>query len=182
MSEPHRLQLLTDLWRGTRSMENKVKEQLELLAKTPDEIGRLVSDLPASSLVQRHSPEEFSVLESVCHLRDIEIEGYSIRIQRILTEDAPDLADVDGARLAIERDYNRQSLKEALTAFTSEREKNLNALNVATNADFARTGNLAGVGPVTLSRIVELMCEHDEGHLEELEVARRWILRGEAAE
>ena len=40
------------------------------------------------------------MLEHVCHLRDIEVEGYAPRLKRILSEDGPFLPDIDGRRLA----------------------------------------------------------------------------------
>jgi len=51
---------------------------------------------------QRRKPslEEFSLLEYVCHLRDLELEGYRVRIERMLREDRPLLPDFDGAKAA----------------------------------------------------------------------------------
>lgn len=142
---------------------------LTSLARTPADISLVLSEIPASSVTIKQSQEEFSALEHVCHMRDIEIEGYGFRIQRILNEDNPFLSDIDGSRLAIERDYNRQSLNEAVSAFASARRHNLTLLNNASKGDFEREGELEGVGSVTLSKLVQMMIEHDEGHLEELQ-------------
>ena len=99
-------------------MNDEAKDLFQTLARTPAQISELLSDLPPDSIQLRHSPEEFSILESICHLRDIEVEGYSVRIRRLLEENNPQLEDIDGARLAIERDYNSQSLDSALHTFT----------------------------------------------------------------
>jgi len=56
----------------------------------------------------QNSPDEFSVLENICHLRDLELQGYTPRIRRILAEADPDLADFDGARVAAESSYNNR--------------------------------------------------------------------------
>ena len=108
-------------------------------------------------------------------MRDIEVEGYCVRIQRILSEDNPFLSDIDGSRLAIERDYNRQSLNEAVSDFATARRHNLTMLNNASKSEFDREGELEGTGTVTLARLVEMMVEHDEGHLEELQRLSRYL-------
>lgn len=52
--------------------------------------------------------ENFSAIEQICHLRDIETERYHHRIQSILRENAPDLSSIDGYELAIQRDYKNK--------------------------------------------------------------------------
>jgi len=148
---------------------------LTSLARTPADIALLLSEIPASSVTIKQTPGEFSALEHVCHMRDIEVEGYCVRIQRILSEDNPFLSDIDGSRLAIERDYNRQSLNEAVSDFATARRHNLTMLNNASKSEFDREGELEGTGNVTLARLVEMMVEHDEGHLEELQRLSRYL-------
>ena len=149
--------------------DQDIRELLTSLGRTPADISLLLSEIPISAVTNKYGPDEFSVLENVCHLRDIEVEGYAIRIKRILEEENPFLADIDGSRLAIERDYNRQNLKEALATFTSARRSNLALLEKATPAELARTGDLEMTGLISLRRLVEMMCDHDEGHLEDLD-------------
>ena len=161
--------------------DQPIRDLVGTLAKTPDEITRLLENIPANSISVRPSPDEFSVLENVCHLRDIEIEGDRVRIQRILAEDHPMLSDLDGARLAIERDYNRQSLNEALEAFTSARRQNVAVLSETAADDFEREGEMEGLGRITLRKLLEMMCEHDDGHLDDLRVTRARMLRAAEA-
>ena len=145
-----------------------VQALLDSLARTPSEVSRLVNVVPQEHWRRRPTPEEFSVIENVCHLRDIEVDGYAQRINRILNEVDPTLADVDGARLAIERDYNRQELAPALEAFCKTRERNVALLRTLAASDFDRQASLEGVGEISLRKLVVMMNEHDEGHLEEL--------------
>ena len=145
-----------------------MKDLIALLAATPIEVARLINELPAATVVVKSSVDEFSILENVCHLRDLEIEGYAVRIQRILSEDCPTLADFDGTRVALERDYNKQSLTEALAGFTLARRRNLVQVEALTDEQFDRVGSMAGVGEISLRRLLEMMLEHDEGHLDDL--------------
>jgi hypothetical protein len=154
---------------------------LELLVNTPDEVQGLVEGLPSDRVKIRPDLEEFSVLETVCHLRDIEAEGYGVRIQRIIAEDRPFLPDLDGARLAIERDYNRQNLAAALADFSQARQKNVELLKNASASQFDREGELEGVGVIKLGKLLAMMCEHDSGHVDELRIARARCLKATGA-
>src|SRR5258705_5050603 len=145
------------------------------LAGTPEETAILTRDLSVQAVTIKPSPEEFSVLENICHLRDIEIEGYSTRICRILSEEHPLLADINGTRLAMERAYNQQNLNEALQAFSQARQQNVALLRRANEEQLSRGGLLEGVGEVTLGKLLLLINEHDEGHVDELRVICRRV-------
>jgi hypothetical protein len=151
---------------------NDCLDLIESLARTPDEVAALVSGLSPQALIAKNLPNEFSVLENVCHLRDIEVEGYTPRINRILNENHPLLPDVDGALLAIERDYNSQLLTEALDVFGRARQENVSALAGLNRDQFDREGVMEGVGEVTLGSLLLMMRDHDDGHLDDLRVIR----------
>jgi hypothetical protein len=125
----------------------------------------------------RDSDGEFSALEHVCHLRDIEVEGYAFRINRILADANPLLADIDGGLLAVERNYNEQDPVLALQAFFLGRTKNVEKLSGVDTQAPGRKGILEGVGELTLKRLVEMMQEHDESHLDELRLLRQRLQR-----
>src|SRR5262245_30069486 len=49
--------------------------------------------------------EPFTAIEQICHVRDIEIDGYQVRFRRTLSEANPWLPAVDSEVLAKERSY-----------------------------------------------------------------------------
>src|SRR5262245_55170953 len=83
---------------------------LDFLKETAEFVEGMVAELSTNELTWKPSATEFSALEHVYHLLDIEREGYQERIRRLLEEDAPSLPDIDGDRLAQERKYNEQDL------------------------------------------------------------------------
>src|SRR5258708_21543303 len=109
---------------------------IESLARRPGEVAGLLRDLSEQSLRVKKSAEEFSALENICHLRDIEVEGYGPRIERILTEDCPVLRDIDGGKLAIQRAYNEQEIDSALGAFALARSRSVAALRQVRQEQF----------------------------------------------
>ncbi|MGH9805200.1 MAG: DinB family protein [Candidatus Acidiferrales bacterium] len=117
----------------------------------------------------RPEPDAFSAVENICHLRDIEIEGYARRLRRTLEEDHPFLPDIAGARLAVERAYNQQPLGPALAEFAAARRENIALLRSVTPDKLARAAEMQGTGCVSLQQIVEMWKNHDAGHRAELE-------------
>lgn len=141
---------------------------LSTLSETPDRIWQLTQGLDPKALTWKPSAGAFSVLENVCHLRDIEAEGYLVRIERILREARPTLPDLDGNKLAREREYNSQDLTAVLDAFRTARARSLTLLKGAKPASWEREGHWDGVGRITLEEVLLKMIEHDRGHLDEI--------------
>ncbi|MGH9966596.1 MAG: DinB family protein [Pyrinomonadaceae bacterium] len=164
----------------TLSAMDEIKDTLRFLRETPIQILALTQGLSDREIRSRTPEGYFSVIENVCHLRDIEIEGYAARIARILNENEPHLPDIDGGRLAVERDYNNQDLDPALRAFVDAREQNLEIVKRVSEEQFERAGVLEGVGTVSLNKLLMMMREHDEGHIDELRSARSRLLTAES--
>lgn len=142
------------------------------LEEMPQKVRRLVESLDERERSWKPRESEFSATENVCHLRDIEEEGYAVRIRKLLQESEPFLSDLDGARLALERDYNNQNIIDALERFAYVRSDNLAAVRDLSPDRLSNRGTFEGVGPVTLGQLLSMMREHDEGHIQELENLR----------
>jgi hypothetical protein len=143
-------------------------EILEALERTPDLLLTAIHGLSDSSIRNKPHADEFSVLENICHLRDLEVEGYTIRIDRILQEENPTLLDFDGGKIAAERDYNNEDVSAALSAFKTARTRNVTRLSGLDSSQLNRNAFLEGVGKITLSDLASMMREHDTGHLQDL--------------
>jgi len=166
----------------TNDESQDVREVIEALARSPNEAARLLRDLSEQALKARNSPDEFSALENICHLRDIEVEGYTVRVNKILTENKPILPDIDGGRLAIDRAYNNQNVDEALETFALARLQNVVVLMQINDEQLKRSGFMTGVGEMTLEKLLVMMRDHDEDHLEELRRIRQQTLKSSFSE
>jgi hypothetical protein len=155
------------------------QETLEFLAQTPLRVAALIAGLDRNALRFRPEPSAFSAVEQVCHLRDIEHEGYTVRVRRALEEDNPQLDGIDGSQLALERDYQAQDAMSALAAFDAARQASMQLLKNASALELARTCTLEGSTHLTLSGLAGLMREHDSEHLAELESLRDGFLQAQ---
>jgi len=111
----------------------------------------------------------FSLVEHLCHLRDLEREGYALRIRRILSEDLPELAEIDGNTLATARDYQSQDPHAAWRDWRDARAHTVALLRSALPAQAERKGIYGGLGVITLRELVRGIVAHDATHWAELQ-------------
>ncbi|MDG2517220.1 DinB family protein [Lysobacter soli] len=116
--------------------------------------------------------EHFTAIEQLCHVRDIEIEGYQERIRRTLGEAHPLLPSIDSEPLAIERRYRDADADAVLQAFRDARARTVETIARLDDAQLARTAEFEGYGPLTLRSLVHYLCSHDQQHLAGLQ----WLL------
>lgn len=155
--------------------EQEFQEVVRFLEETPESIRQLIVGMTGPDLRWKPSDDEFSVVEQVCHLRDLEREGYNVRIGKLLTEHDPSLPDFDGSRIARERDYNRQEFETVFQEFALARAENVRVMKTLSPEQLRRSGHLEGVGAITLGKLLQLMREHDQSHREELRDLRARI-------
>jgi hypothetical protein len=143
----------------------------DYLRQVPDLICEAIQGLSDNELRCRPSPDEWSVLEVCCHLRDAaEIEGQ--RIRRLVEEDEPTLQPYDQEALARERDYqgdDRRRVVIALRAFWGGLAYQLEGLS---DEEWERGGTHPEIGPVTVRSRAELEVEHARQHLEQIKAIR----------
>lgn len=116
--------------------------------------------------------EPFTAIEQVCHVRDIEIDGYHVRFQRTLNESNPTLAAVDSETLAVQRAYGNANTDEVFAAFREARAQTVALIAGLSSEQFKRTAAFEGYGPLSLRSLVHYLCSHDQQHLAGLQ----WLL------
>lgn len=109
--------------------------------------------------------EAFTAIEQLCHLRDIEVEGYHVRFRRTLEEQHPVLASIDSEPLAVARGYGSADAKAVLAEFRAARARTMEILSGLGDAQLARTAVFEGYGPLTMRSLVHYLCSHDQQHL-----------------
>ncbi|MEZ5832790.1 MAG: helix-turn-helix domain-containing protein [Dongiaceae bacterium] len=163
----------------------------DLVARRPDDFGIIAAALGAmparlkehvaligGGLCQaRPAAGGFSLVEHVCHLRDLDADGYGVRLDRMLKEECPTLPDIDGDALARDREYQSQDVEAALAAFTAIRWEIATRLAKLTAEDRRRTGLMAGTRQITIEELADTMMAHDAAHLDEIEDLRAELAR-----
>ncbi len=152
--------------------ESDLESAAQQLGEFPAVIRRSIASLSEEALRWKKSPSDFSIIENVCHLRDIEREGHSVRLDKLLDKKEPFMPDLDGGRLARERDYNSQPIQKALEEFSTERMANVAVIRGLLPDQLTRSGFLETVGTISVEQLIGRMQEHDREHLELIEGLR----------
>lgn len=151
---------------------------LYALAAFPDQLEAFYAAIPqrranwAPSSWEGIPSEAFTAIEQICHVRDIEIDGYQDRIARTLTESNPNLLALDGPKLAKERAYAKANPVEVLTAFRAARRRTIECVAGLDAAQLERRALFEGYGLVTVRGLIHYLCSHDQQHLAGLQ----WLL------
>jgi hypothetical protein len=109
-------------------------------------------------------------------MRDAERDGYLYRYRRLLAEDNPTFPDVDGDKLALERQYGRMNLREAVRDWRAARKEVLALLKKIRPEQWQRIGTHESLGPMSLEIILNRQAlGNDEAHLAQIEhIKKRW--------
>ena len=109
--------------------------------------------------------EAFTAIEQLCHVRDIEVEGYHVRFRRTLAEVHPTLVSIDSEPLAIERNYGAADAAKVLAEFRLARVQTMEIVSSLSDAQLQRTAVFEGYGPLTMRSLIHYLCSHDQQHL-----------------
>jgi len=116
--------------------------------------------------------EPFTALQQLCHVRDIEIDGYHVRLRRMLAEEAPVLVSIDSFALVEPRRYSEAAPAAVLLEIREAREQTLALIAGLGDAELRRGGFFEGYGKLTVKALLHYLCSHDLQHLAGIQ----WLL------
>jgi hypothetical protein len=142
-------------------------DKLARMERSPDDFAAALAGVPEIVLARRPDERNWAPKEIVCHVRDTE-ESFMARFQSILAMDEPRFLGVEPDRWAVERQYLRNDVHEALEAFRRRRQETLAFLRGLRPEQWERGGIHATRGRMTIRDFVDLMAWHDDNHLDQL--------------
>src|SRR4029453_10566259 len=84
-------------------MSMLARDLTDRLAGMPRLLQACAERLPRADWIREPSPGVFSLVEHCCHLRDLEEEGYTLRLRRMLRVGGPVLEGFGGRDVAARR-------------------------------------------------------------------------------
>ena len=145
-----------------------LRETLERLGAMPAFVEAALHEAGEENLGLRPSDDTFALVEQACHLRDLEREGYLVRVRRMLSEKAPVLEGFDGQAVAAARDYAGQDAHAAAQDFAAARRELVAVVGARGADDLKREATFDG-RRITLTDLVGMIDAHDNEHREEIE-------------
>jgi FMN phosphatase YigB (HAD superfamily) len=124
-------------------------------------------DLNEEKMNERPNPEDWSIKEIVCHLRDVEIEVNLPRIQKVLSQENSFVTGVITDPWVVERNYAGQSGKEALRGYFKARIETIEELDNL-QLEWDKPVRHSIFGSSTLLELVAVMVAHDKTHIQQI--------------
>jgi hypothetical protein len=147
------------------------EETIAAIRTLAAELDDVLAGMTADEARTRPSPDEWSVLESCCHLRDAaEIEHE--RIVRMASEHEPVIRSYDNEGLARERRYNEQDLDGVRAALSGWWARLADTLDALPSDAWERIGLHEERGPITLGWRAQRQAEHPREHFEQMRAVR----------
>jgi hypothetical protein len=151
---------------------------LNELAEFPGRLQRMYRAVPSTH--RNWAPEswdgvpseQFTAIEQICHVRDIEIDGYHERLRRMLETESPLLESIDSYVVAKQKRYGEEDAEAVFAAIRAARERTLQIIRPLGERELARTGEFEGYGTLTVKSLIHYLCSHDQQHLSGLQ----WLL------
>lgn len=113
----------------------------------------------------------WSIRQIMAHVADSELVG-GHRIRLVIAEDNPTLTAFDQDAWTRRLGYQTRKPKDSLESFRRLRRDNFELLRGVAEEDFARSGNHAENGTMTLRGLVEGYARHAESHAAQMQHIR----------
>ena len=115
----------------------------------------------------KDGPDGWSVVEIVCHLRDLE-ELFYLRALRMLNENEPVFEAFDQEEMARQGNYINQTLTRVLGEFLEKRRRTIHFFDNLTPEQWQRTGIHPEAGKITILEQAFQIGSHDTDHIEQI--------------
>jgi FMN phosphatase YigB (HAD superfamily) len=156
---------------GLARLEPRPRTAEQVVPRMLGDVGALfglVAEINPAYWTMRPDPNEWSPLETVCHLRDSERNVQRPRLQRIAGEDNPFISQPQTPPGPGERDLTGEDGYQALRAFWDERCETLTFLQQLRPEDWNRPARHSIFGPTTLLEMAHFTTRHDHLHTNQL--------------
>lgn len=138
---------------------------LAVLESTPAAMQGLTAALTPAGWAYEPGPEDWAMVELVCHLRDTEREVHASQVTELLEASTPFVARPDAAVWAKQRRYLSEDGPRAMTEFAAARSAAVQRLRDAPEEAWSKRARHAIFGPSSALEVVGFMAEHDRLHV-----------------
>jgi hypothetical protein len=146
---------------------NTLSETVDAMRLTPEILSCTIRNLTPEQVRKQPAAGEWSILEVICHLRDIEEISLN-RFRAIRDTDDAVVKGGDANELARLGNYLADDPARALAAFSEKRMAHFAELKALTPEQWERTGRHASLGPLSILNNSLHAAWHDTNHLAQI--------------
>ena len=140
---------------------------LGILESTPAVLHSMTSGLSPDEWTHEPTPDDWALIEILCHLRDTEREVYHPQIEILRQEAHPFVPRPDAAVWAKQRNYLDEDGTTAVASFAAARQQTLRELQTFSPDLWRRAARHAIFGPTNSQEVVGFMANHDRLHIQQ---------------
>ena len=140
---------------------------IEQLTINAEKIKSMVAGISGTQAKWKPDAKSWSVLETVTHLHDEEIEDFRVRFDLLLHKPEADWPPIDPDGWVTSRKYNDRQLADSLQGFLDERQKSLDWLHSLEGPNLAQ-GKEAPWGVMHAGDMLAAWVAHDLLHIRQL--------------
>ena len=145
-----------------------ISTALDALAAFPSALQRRLQGLSDAALRFKPAPNEWSVVEVVGHLCDVEAL-WAGRIRQMLASEQPAFPPFDPDALVAQQRYQEKQVAALLSTLAERRAEHLEFLRGLRAPQLERAGVHPVRGPVTVGSTIVILSGHDQLHLNQIE-------------
>jgi hypothetical protein len=142
------------------------------LSNSTEMIRALLAGITQEEAQVKPKPGNWSILEVICHLHDVEREDFREHLDFILHRQNEEFHVIDPQAWITERKYNEQNFLEMQEKLFAERKKSLEWLKEISNSDWEVTYT-SQYGSVSAGEMFSCWIAHDNLHIRQLVELRR---------
>ncbi len=128
----------------------------------------LLQGLSSAEYRFKVNPEDWCILEIICHLYDEEREDFRLRVESILEDPSKPLPPADPVSWAKTRNYMEENFENKVSAFLAERRKSVDWLQSLHEPNWDNSYMHPKIGPVPASLILTNWVVHDDLHIKQI--------------
>ena len=137
----------------------------------------LVATVPEEQARWKPRPEEWSLLEVLCHLADEERDDFRRRVDLTLHRPEIPWPPIDPESWPRSRRYNERDPGDALDDFLAERKASIRWLDELEDPDWDATYQHPTAGPITAGDLLTSWLAHDLIHIRQMtRLHRRYLV------
>jgi FMN phosphatase YigB (HAD superfamily) len=142
---------------------------LAVLKSTPAAMETISRSLASEHWQTRPAPDQWSLTEIFCHLRDVDLEVNLPRVDKIMTEKNPFVQGINSDTWPDERGYNREDGLTGLQGFIDARTRLVERLSSLPAEAWQFTARHAIFGPTRLIELISFIATHDQSHIRQVQ-------------
>lgn len=144
-----------------------VDSVLGILSATPAALNGLSQEIDSFAWTHEPTPDDWSLTELVCHMRDTEREIHLMQINLFKEQNEPFIPRPDTGVWASQRDYLHENGITALKEFNDARRETMTLLKNFERDDWNHKARHAIFGPTNFLEVIGFIADHDRMHVQQ---------------